>query len=155
MTFDEAFARLIKHEGGLVNDPRDPGGLTKYGISGRAYPNEDIANLTIERAKQLCKRDYWTPAGCDRVPEHVRFHLLDAAYNSSVAAAIKVLQKAVGVEPDGDLGPQTLLAIARMTPHQFIARFNGARLAFMTSLGNWQAHGKGWARRIAANLMAA
>ena len=50
MTFDEAFERLIGHEGGYVADSRDPGGETKYGISKRSYPGEDIKNLSLGRA---------------------------------------------------------------------------------------------------------
>ena len=51
MTFDEAFDTLIGHEGGYSNDPRDPGGETRYGISKRAYPDVNIATLTLEQAK--------------------------------------------------------------------------------------------------------
>jgi lysozyme family protein len=43
MTFEDAFKVLIGHEGGYVNDPKDPGGETKYGISKRANPGEDSA----------------------------------------------------------------------------------------------------------------
>ena len=56
MTFDEAFKLLIGHEGGHVNDARDPGGETKFGISKRVYPFEDIRNLTIERARAIYYR---------------------------------------------------------------------------------------------------
>jgi lysozyme family protein len=83
MTFDEAFELLIGHEGGYVNNPNDPGGETKYGISRRQYPGEDIANMTLERAKTIAKRDFWGPAGCDVVPDAVKFDLFDTA---SIAA---------------------------------------------------------------------
>ena len=63
MTFDDAFEALMAHEGGYANDPRDPGGETKYGISKRAYPAVDIRNLTLEAAKAIYKRDYWRPVG--------------------------------------------------------------------------------------------
>lgn len=155
MNFDNAFYILLGHEGGYVNDPKDRGGETKYGISKRAYPGEDIANLTVERAKALYLRDYWGPAGCDAVPHGIRFDLFDMAVNSGVKAAVKTLQKAAGAEPDGVLGPKTLAAVQVHPTPRLVARFNGARLLFMADAPTWAAHGRGWARRIAANLMGA
>jgi lysozyme family protein len=154
MNFDAAFARLIGHEGGYVNDPKDPGGETKFGISKRSYPGENIANLTLERAKELAYRDYWGPAGCDAVPDVCKFDLFDMAYNSGPTRAIQTAQKACGETEDGILGPLTLQAIQSMHPIRFVARFNGARMLFMTDLKNWPAHGKGWMRRLGKNLLA-
>lgn len=155
MNFDQAFERLLGHEGGLVNDPRDPGGQTKYGISKRSYPGENIADMTLERAKAIYLRDYWGPAGCDCVPDAVKFDLFDMAVNSGVTTAIRTLQRAVGTADDGKLGPITLQAISSTPGPRFIARFNGHRLAFMSSLSTWPSFGRGWANRIAKNLMEA
>jgi lysozyme family protein len=155
MTFDEAFEILIGHEGGLVDHPSDPGGLTKYGISQRAYPCEDIRSLTLDRAKQIYMRDYWGPAGCPNIPEAIRFDLFDMAVNSGVKAAVKCLQTAAGSPADGILGPNTLRAVSAMDGARMTARFNGARLQFMASLGTWPAFSRGWANRIASNLLRA
>lgn len=155
MNFDQAFERLLGHEGGYVFDRRDPGGETKFGISARSYPAEDIKNMTLERAKAIYLRDYWGPAGCDAVPEPIKFDLFDMAVNSGVSTALKTLQRAVGEVADGVLGPKTLQAINSMPAPRLIARFNGERLDYITTLTNWPAHGKGWCRRIAANLKAA
>lgn len=155
MTFDEAFAALIGHEGGYVNNPADPGGETKYGISKRAYPGEDIRNITLDRAKAIYLRDYWGPAGCDGVPYAIRFDLFDMAVNSGVKAAVKCLQTAAGSPTDGILGPNTLRAISAIDGARLTARFNGARLQFMASLGTWSTFGRGWANRIASNLLRA
>lgn len=152
MTFDEAFEKLIGHEGGYVNHPSDPGGETKYGISRRSYPQEDIAGLTIERAKAIYLRDYWGPAGCDAVPDALRFDLFDMAVNSGVKAAARMLQKVVGETEDGVIGPRTLQAVRGMPAPRLVARFNGCRLEFMASLPTWPSFGRGWARRIAENL---
>src|SRR5574343_326744 len=73
MTFDQAFDRLIGHEGGYVFDPHDPGGETKFGISKRAYPALDIAALTLADAKAIYRRDYWDGAQCDRLPPDLAF----------------------------------------------------------------------------------
>lgn len=153
MMFDPAFERLIGHEGGYVNNPVDPGGATKYGISRRSYPGEDIEGMTLERAKAIYLRDYWGPAGCDAVPDAIKFDLFDMAVNAGVKTAIKTLQRAARVTDDGIIGPHTLLAVQSLPAGTLAARFNGARLAAMTELPTWPAFGKGWARRIAANLM--
>jgi lysozyme family protein len=152
-TFDQAFAAVLGHEGGYVCHPSDPGGETKFGISKRAHPHLDIKALTAADAKAIYRRDYWGPAGCETVPECLRLHLFDAAVNSGVRGAIKMLQRAVGETEDGILGPRTLAAINSMPGTRLVARMSGARLAFMADLPQWPAFGRGWARRIAANLM--
>lgn len=155
MNFDQAFEQLLGHEGGYVNDRRDAGGETKFGISKRSYPAEDIARLTVERAKAIYLRDYWGPAGCDAVPDPLKFQLFDMAVNSGVRTAIKTLQRAASETPDGILGPRTLTAISSMPAPRLIARFNGHRLALLADLTEWPAFGRGWARRVAQNLMEA
>ncbi|MDX9843916.1 MAG: glycosyl hydrolase 108 family protein [Aquabacterium sp.] len=152
MNFDKAFERLIGHEGGYVNDPRDPGGETKFGISKRSYPAEDIKGLTLERAKAIYRRDFWGAAGCDAVPDAMRFDLFDMAVNSGPVTAIKTLQRSAGVTPDGLLGPITLRALSGAPAPRLVARFNGHRLDFMTDLKTWSVFGKGWAKRVASNL---
>lgn len=151
-SFDSCFERLIGHEGGYVNDPRDPGGETKFGVCKRSYPMEDIAGMTLDRAKQIYRRDFWSPAGCDAVPDELRFDLFDTAVNSGVKTAIKMLQRAAGAFPDGVLGPNTLLHVTSMNPHRLMARFNGQRLDYLNDLPTWPAFGKGWTQRVAENL---
>lgn len=85
--FDAAFAFVVGVEAGYVNDPNDPGGETKFGISKRAYPNEDIPNLTLERAKQLYQRDYWDAADCEPLPWGRGLMQFDAAVNQGVSFA--------------------------------------------------------------------
>ena len=155
MTFDEAFERVLGHEGGYVNDPRDPGGETKYGISKRAYPAENIAGLTLERARELYRRDFWGPAGCDAVPAALKLPLFDTAVNMGVRQAVKLLQRTVGATEDGILGPRTLQAIGCMPIERAGARFLGHRLKLYTDLAGWEAFGKGWARRVAQTLVEA
>lgn len=154
MNFDDAFERLIGHEGGYSNHPDDPGGETKFGVSKRSYPMEDIAALTLDRAKAIYRHDFWGPAGCDSVPDAVRFDLFDMAVNSGNRQAIKTLQRTVGTFEDGVLGPATLLALSSMPADRVRMRFNASRLIFMTELKTWTTFGRGWARRLATNLLA-
>lgn len=153
MTFDQAFDRLIGHEGGYVNDPRDPGGETKFGISKRAYRDVNIATLTIDDARRIYQRDYWDKARCSDLPPQVAFQVFDTAVNSGIGQATRFLQRAVGVADDGSIGPLTIAAVFRLQPEQVAARFNGQRLDFMSRLSTWDTFGKGWARRVAQNLM--
>jgi lysozyme family protein len=157
VTFDEAFRRVIGHEGGYVNDPLDPGGETKFGISRRAYPGEDIAGLTLGHAKALYHRDYWGPAGCDAVPASIRFDLFDMAVNQGVKASVRALQHAVGETEDGILGPRTLLAIGSTPPERLLFRFTAARLVAYTGADDirWQRFGRGWVKRVARNMLEA
>lgn len=173
MNFDAAFAKLIdaRREGTTLSlDPNDRGNWTggavglgklvgsKYGISAATYPSEDIANMTVERAGVLYRRDYWGPAGCDGVPDRLKFDLFDMAVNSGVGAAVRTLQKAAGLpaaEQDGRMGPLTLQAVQSASELQLFARFNGVRLMFLADAPGWPVEGRGWARRVAANLLGA
>ena len=155
MTFDECFEKLIGHEGCYSNNPKDPGGETKWGVSKRAYPALDIADLTIDDAKQIYKRDFWTRAQCDRLHPNLAFQVFDGAVNSGIGNSIRWLQEASGVAVDGVVGPLTLRKVGDMEPSIIIARYNGVRLKFMASLSTVDVFGRGWARRIAANLMEA
>ena len=152
MTFDEAFGKLLLREGGFINDRRDAGGATKFGISARSYPKEDIANLTKERAAFLYKRDYWGPCGAESLPDPVRFQVFDMSVNAGVAAAVRALQSAVGVQVDGVLGAQTLQAVNSMPPARVAARFCAARLRAYTNDAGWVSFSRGWVNRVAMNL---
>lgn len=153
MDFNTAFSILIGHEGGYVNDPADPGGETKFGISKRAYPDVDIANLTIEQAQAIYKKDYWDAIEADKLPDEVRFSIFDAAVNSGVTQAIKWLQQTVKVRDDGVIGPVTLNAAIYTNPYEINGVYNGIRLRFMTSLPTFSNFGRGWSKRIATNLI--
>lgn len=160
MNFDQAFDKLLGHEGGYLSAEAaarqgDPGGETKFGISKRSYPHLDIAGLTVADARAIYLRDYWTPAACDAVPEALKFQVFDVAVNSGVKTAIKLLQRTVCVTADGVIGPQTMTALKAMPASRFIAHFNSHRLALMAGLTNWPAHGRGWALRVAENLLEA
>jgi lysozyme family protein len=167
MEFDAAFERLLGHEGGFTQDSRDRGNWTggevgkgvckgtKYGISAAAYPGEDIEHLTTERARQIYRRDYWGPAGCDAVPPAVKYTVFDMAVNSGVRAAVKALQKSVGETVDGVLGPRTLQAIQSMPADRLRLRFAANRLLLMTEAHSWPAYGRGWVRRVATDALEA
>ena len=150
--FDAAFKALIDHEGGYVNHPKDPGGETQFGITKRSYPHLNIRDLTLDDARAIYRRDFWDRLQCDALPLAARFQVFDAAVNSGPGNAARWLQAAAGVAQDGLIGPATRQAVDAMHPAALVARFNAARLLSMTSLSTWPTFGRGWARRIAANL---
>lgn len=92
MSFDTALAFVLAREGGLVDNPNDPGGLTNLGISQRQYPNVDIRHLTVAQAGALYRRDYWLPAGCDRLPDAPALVVFDSAVNCGVPRALEWLR---------------------------------------------------------------
>lgn len=152
MNFDIAFDRLMGHEGGYVNDPDDPGGETKWGVSKRSYPHLNIKELTRDGAKEIYRRDFWDRIHGDRLHDGVAFQVFDFAVNSGIDTAVRYLQRALGVADDGHWGPVSQAAADAMSESDTIMRLNAERLDFYTRLSTWPSFGRGWARRIVGNL---
>lgn len=152
LTFDEAFNRLLGHEGGYSNDPKDPGGETNWGISKRSYPTVDIKNLTQQQAQAIYMKDFWAPLG-DAHPA-VKFQVFDFAVNGGLSVAVRKLQAAIGVADDGHWGPHSAATLASLDLNDVILRFNAQRLRFYTSLkpDTRDRFLAGWVNRVAANL---
>ena len=112
----------VDHEGGYVNNPRDPGGETKFGISKRSYPELDIENLTMRRRRAIYRRDFWEVLDGDRINGALMFQVFDMAMNSRPGNAIRCLQEAIGVAPDGHFGPVSFEAL-QSTPKRFVLAF--------------------------------
>ena len=159
MNFDEAFTKLLGHEGGYSNHPSDPGGATMWGVTEKVARQHgymgDMRDYPVFEAKLVYRSTYWDACRCDELPDAVRFDVFDGAVNSGVGQSIKWLQRSVGVQDDGVIGMKTLLACTLLAGATVQARYNGHRLEFMTNLKTWSAFGGGWARRIASNLKAA
>ena len=128
MSFDfpTSFKLIVGEEGNYVNDPRDPGGETKYGISKRAYPNEDIANLTLDRAMFLYERDYWHPLLTHNLPPKFHFLAFECAVNQGMGRA------------------EHCLALAQGNPSWFMAE---RALSYAQDHG-FATYGRGWFRRL-------
>lgn len=151
-TFDDFIGRVLTHEGGYVNDPRDPGGETKFGIAKRSYPSVDIKGLTREAAIDIYRRDFWNRVQGDKLPRQFAFQALDAAVNHGIGNAVRWMQRAASVADDGIVGPMTLAAVGRAEPADLVLQFNAQRLRFYASLSTFDAFGRGWIRRVADNL---
>ena len=150
--FDRAISDLLDAEGGYTVDR---GGATRYGVTQavawRYGYKGDMRDLSIEKAKEIYAKEYWNDF-YDKLHYSVAYQLFDAAVNSGPTQSTKWLQKAIGVQDDGVLGPITMNAAKYFDSLKLVLLFNSARLEFMTGLSNWPQAGKGWARRIARNL---
>lgn len=164
MNYDEAFKRVIGHEGRFQANPKDRGNWTtgvigmgqlkgtKFGISAMSYPNEDIRNLTLARAKQLYHRDFWLRVGGDELHPAIAYQLFDATINHGPGNSIRMLQRAVGVADDGHLGPITAEGIQSTGVDDTLKLFNAERIEFFTKISTFNEFGRGWMRRVAHNL---
>lgn len=158
MTFDQAIDELLKHEGGYVEHPHDPGGETNFGITARVARlngyEGDMKFIPMSLVKEIYKLDYWDKCKCDDLPETLRYAVFDAGVNSGVTQAIKWLQRAAGADADGVFGPKTLLAVRMKNPEILKRKYLAQRLNFMTDLKVWPVFGRGWAKRIASLMEA-
>ncbi|MBF0422760.1 MAG: glycoside hydrolase family 108 protein [Magnetococcales bacterium] len=151
ITFETCLEFVLAHEGGYSNDPNDPGGETRFGISKRQYPNLDIAHLTRETAADIYRNDYWRRICGDDLPPALAMVVFDAAVNQGVAKASRMVQESLGVTVDGAIGPDTLAMLARKKPADAVRDFMARRachyawlVAKNPSMGSFL---MGWYRR--------
>lgn len=148
--FERCIPVILRHEGGYVNHPNDPGGETKYGISKRAFPNEDIKNLTIERAKEIYKKYYWDRMGVEGIEDiQLCLHVFDHGVNAGARTSIRMLQRLAGVKADGVIGPITLGAV---NSQNLTEKFKQERINYYTRLAErrpkLKVFLKGWINRV-------
>jgi lysozyme family protein len=130
--FEPAVTKTIRSEGGdqITDDPADPGGLTRFGISKRAHPEVDPRNLSLESAKAIYRRDYWDPCDGDLIQSQIVAELVfDAAVNMGPAQAVKLVQIAIGLEPTGVMDGALLDALNQSEEKEFAAAFILAKIA--------------------------
>lgn len=164
---DFVIGRGLKHEGGYVNHPRDPGGPTNMGITlgtmrrlGYDVDGDgdvdvmDVKKLKKSDAIAIYKRFYWDPVQGDLLPSGLDLTMYDYGINSGVSRPAKALQRIIGVAADGQIGPRTLTAVAQHDPVKLIRAVNKQRLSFMKRAKDkrgrrlWLTFGKGWQRRV-------
>lgn len=145
--FQQCITFILKHEGGYVNHPRDPGGETNMGIAKKFYPHVDIKNLTVSQASEIYYNDYWLKNKCDQMPLKVALVVFDSTVNQGFVAAAKILQRALKVKDDGIIGPATLAAIKKVNQLDLISEFTSYRSLYYANTRNLDAFGLGWYRR--------
>jgi len=157
--FEAAVELILKHEGGYVNHPNDPGGETNFGIAKRSYPDLDIAKLSKNDAKRIYKEDFWDKVRGDQMPGGIALMVFDAAVNKGVSRASKFLQEIVNANPiDGIIGSGTLASVIKAWEEDsdfVLNSYAEKRLKFYKKLSTFETFGKGWTRRVEETLEAA
>ena len=152
--YDFILKQILKYEGGKVDNPKDPGGRTAFGITQDTYNAwlkkqnlslNDVFNISKDAVAAIYRQEYWDKIRGDDLPSGIDMAVMDYAVNSGVSRAAKTLQAVVGVTQDGQIGPQTIQAAKTYVAMSITNR----RLAFMQSLSIWSTFGKGWSARIA------
>lgn len=155
--FVSSLARVLVHEGGYVNHPRDPGGATNKGVTQRVYDDwrvsrgmtpRSVRHIQPNEIEEIYKRQYWDAVRCDELPAGVDYCIFDLAVNSGVNRAARFLQRAAGVTEDGRIGPVTLAAVKNISPGLLADMICDERMCFLRTLGTFGTFGKGWTRRV-------
>ena len=155
-TFDFAMRLLMRHEGGFVNHPSDPGGMTNLGVTkavwdahtGKDASEADMRALTQVAVQPVYKARYWDAIHGDDLPHGVDYCLFDCAVNSGPGRAVKLAQYVLHQKVDGSHGHKTLAAINAADPVEFIEDYSQRRLDFLKSLPTWPTFGTGWGKRV-------
>ncbi len=156
--FPASLAAVLQSEGGRVDDPQDPGGRTAYGVTQRVYDDwrrahseqpQDVWDIPPDETAAIYKALYWNLLKADELPSGVDFTTFDFGVNSGIGRAAKFLQRVVGVPDDGQIGSQTLAAVAGMDAADVINGLCDARLAFLQGLPTFVRFGHGWSTRVA------
>lgn len=154
--FADIIKRVLESEGGYVNDPDDPGGETKYGISKRSHPEVDIKNLTIDGALDIYRRLYWVPSKAEKLIPELRHQYFDMVVNAGQGNAVKILQKACNgkakkgekIAVDGRIGNITIGASEKLE----VSRLKAYRILYYAEKvqknPTLEKYFYGWYRRV-------
>jgi lysozyme family protein len=153
--FNKCLTMLLHHEGGFVNHPKDPGGMTNLGVTkavydkwiGREATEQEMRDLTPEDVAPIYKKNYWDRVKGDDLPSGVDWACFDWAVNSGSGRPAKALQRCVGATPDGAIGPMTLRAVADNEPKKLVEGVYTQRQKFYEDLKTFETFGRGWTRR--------
>ncbi len=155
--FDVALAEILRHEGGWVDHPKDPGGATNRGVTlatlsdwlGRTATKAEVKALTVADVAPIYRERYWNAVKGDDLPAGVDLMVFDVAVNSGPGRAAKFLQEVAGAAADGKIGPATLAKVTALHPLAVIEGMAQRRERFYRGLGTFDTFGRGWMKRLA------
>jgi lysozyme family protein len=157
--FPACLAIVLKHEGGYVNHPRDPGGRTNLGVTqrvweawiGRGATERDMRALTPDMVAPLYRQKYWNKVRAAELAPGLDLHVFDFGVNAGPARAIRYLQMMIGANPDGIFGPATMRALSNYIDQygtrKAVTRYGELREQYYRSLRTFATFGRGWLRR--------
>lgn len=166
-TFDLALAHVLSLEGGWSDDAFDPGGPTNKGITLADYARErriavtaenfaalkaELQNISDRQLRDIYLTRYWRPARCPDLPPPLALMHFDATVNQGVGGAARMLQEALGVDIDGEIGPITLGAAHSRPFRSAVETYAAVRRRRYRSLTHFWRFGRGWLRRVDVTL---
>jgi lysozyme family protein len=148
-----AIAKTLVNEGGYVDNPNDSGGPTKYGVTQRDLPGEDIKNLTPERATAYYLEHYWKALYSQIDNQSVADKLFDMGVLFGVGEAVKLLQIVLNIVPVDDIfGPHTLSAVNLADPNMLLVTYKTALVTYCIGIANDRPQDRvflnGWIKRV-------
>jgi lysozyme family protein len=154
--FEHSLDLVLKSEGGYVDNPKDPGGVTNLGVTATTWANwtkhmvteKIMRSLTKEDVEPLYKRKYWDACNCDDIPVGLDYLVFDFAVNAGPGRSAKLLQRALGLPEDGIIGAQTIQSIDISDKNDLISRFSNVKISYYESLPTFETFGKGWVARV-------
>ncbi len=157
--FHACLTKTLQFEGGYSDDPHDPGGPTMAGIIQRVYdawrdrmglPRRHVREIERRELDAIYLQNYWQAVHGDELPDGVDLAVFDFGVNSGPGRAIRALQIALGVKPDGHLGAVTLSAAHAADPADVIEKITAERRRFVRQIKHYWRFKNGWERRITA-----
>lgn len=166
--FSDYLSIILEHEGGLVDNKNDPGGITNYGISlmflkGISLPMadidhdgdvdaDDIRKMTTSSASNLYKTYFWDKTGLEGVNnELLRLQLFDMGVNAGNRTSVKLLQILLQTVSDGIIGSATLSKIKSYNG-DIVSDYAKTRKNYYTNLTiqkpNLKEFLRGWINRV-------
>ena len=158
--YQKCLAMILHHEGGYVNHPKDPGGMTNLGVTKRVYEDwvgysvseHTMQNLTEEDVAPIYKKNYWDRIKADELPSGLDLCVFDFGVNAGTGRAAKYLQNLIGTVADGGIGPNTLRALANYVDSEgvesAIKNYQAERQSYYEKLKTFETFGRGWTRRV-------
>jgi lysozyme family protein len=161
--FRDCLELVLKHEGGFVNHPKDPGGITNLGVTKRVWEEwighpateKDMRELTPAIVAPMYEMRYWRTSYCEKLPRGLDLLVFSMAVNAGSGRSVKLLQDAIGVVADGVIGPRTMAKINEANVEVLIDKFSEARTAFYKGLKTFPVFGKGWLSRTESERLEA
>ena len=158
--YQKCLAMILHHEGGYVNHPKDPGGMTNLGVTKRVYEDwvgysvseHTMQNLTEKDVAPIYRKNYWDRIKADDLPSGLDLCVFDFGVNAGTGRAAKYLQNLIGTVADGGIGPNTLRALANYVDSEgvesAIKNYQAERQSYYEKLKTFETFGRGWTRRV-------